>query len=450
MKRLLFRSFRAFYLVKEWIVRRFTVGGLLVLGGLFVSAVVGLDTYQTVAYQAFTFLFALLMIAVAFSFIFRTPIKITRILPKFGTVSERLVYRVVVDNLSSKSQSGLLFFENPGSPLPTFEEFTNAQEPGEKRRNLFDRTVGYHRWEWLISRKQGSRFKEHRLPLITPNGRKEITLEITPLNRGRLQFSGVTIARPDPFGLFNSLRMMSLRQSILVLPKRYPLPPVRLPGTRKYQSGGVALASRVGDSEEFVSLRDYRPGDPLRKIHWKSWAKTDKPVVKEYQDEFFVRHGLILDTFQKAAHSEIFEEAVSVAASFACTITTQESLLDLMFIGTDTYCFTSGRGLARTDKMLEILASVRSCTDKPFTDLPPLVFSRAHALSGCICIFLAWDEQRKEFIGHLKEWGIPLLVLIVADGATNEAAVDLGPMKDSPNRFHLLAIGKIQEELAKL
>ena len=47
--------------------------------------------------------------------------------------------------------------------------------------------------------------------------------------------------------------------------------------------------------------------------------------MKEYEDEFFVRHALVLDTFTERLQSEEFEEAVSVAASFACTIRTQES-----------------------------------------------------------------------------------------------------------------------------
>jgi uncharacterized protein (DUF58 family) len=55
--------------------------------------------------------------------------------------------------------------------------------------------------------------------------------------------------------------------------------------------------------------------------------------VKEFEDEFFVRHALVLDTFTDEPHSEILEEAVSVAASFACTVLTQESLLDLLFVG---------------------------------------------------------------------------------------------------------------------
>src|SRR5262249_47616439 len=149
--------------------------------------------------------------------------------------------------------------------------------------------------------------------------------------------------------------------SLLVLPKRYIIPPIALPGAMKYQQGGVALASAVGQSEEFMALREYRRGDPLRHIHWKSWARAGRPVVKEFQDEFFVRHALILDTFTTSARAEVFEEAVAVAASFACSLRSQESLLDLMFVGPQAFCFTTGRGLAHTDQMLEILAAVRIC-----------------------------------------------------------------------------------------
>ena len=43
------------------------------------------------------------------------------------------------------------------------------------------------------------------------------------------------------------------------MPRRYALPPLSFPGTLKYQDGGVALASNVGQSEEFVALRENVP-----------------------------------------------------------------------------------------------------------------------------------------------------------------------------------------------
>ncbi len=285
-------------------------------------------------------------------------------------------------------------------------------------------------------------------PPLPPHGEGTASLELVPLRRGILQFTGVTVARPDPLGLFRSFRRVPAPQKVLILPKRYPLPPIALPGQMKYQEGGVALAANVGSSEEFVALRDYRHGDPLRHIHWRSWAKTGKPIVKEFEDEFFVRHALVLDTFTDEPHSEVLEEAVSVAASFACAIVSQESLLDLLFVGNQSYCFTAGRGLAHADQMLEILASVKNCADKKFDVLDHLVLNHVSLVSGCICVLQKWDDARKQFVGKLKALGVPLLALVVV--RPGHKKLDAGPLRDQPESFHVLEIGKVSEGLAKL
>jgi hypothetical protein len=401
------------------------------------------------AYQAFTFLFALLVVSIVWSLFFRNNFAARRILPPFGTVGEVLPYRIVVHNTSQKPQRDLQIFDNSNDPRPSFSEFAESAEPKEGKRNLFDRIVGYHRWLLLVSRKEGGVGKERNLPALTPNSKSEVQAEILIGQRGRLNLTSLAIARPDPLGLFKGFVTLPVQQSVLILPKRYSLPNLSLPGTRKYQPGGVALAYSVGDSQEFISLRDYRPGDPLRRIHWKSWAKTGRPVVKEYQDEFYVRHGLILDTFQNTEKSERFEEAVSVASSFACAVQSQESLLDLMFVGAEAYCFTAGRGVAHTDRMLEILASVQPCKNKPFTTLPPVVLERSSLLSGCICVLLSWDDERQQFIGKLLELEIPTLVLVIAAG-DDPPVLEPGPMKGNPEHLLRLEVGKIEEGLARL
>ena len=449
MKRLLYFSFRFFSKRKSRYARRFTGPGLLVLAALVASAVVGLDTNQTLAYQIFPFLLFLFVGTMTWGIIFRAQFAAERKLPRFGTVGENLHYSVIVENRTGKRQTGLYILEDLENFLPTFDEFLQVPEPDQRDRNPVDRAIGYHRWLWLLSRKQGARFGEQSVPPLPPQGKGEVPVRIIPSRRGHLRFAGLTIACPDPLGLFKAFHRISAPQSVLILPRRYPLPSIRLPGTRRYQPGGVALASSVGDSQEFLSLRDYRPGDPLRRIHWRSWAKTGRPVVKEYQDEFFVRHALILDTFQEKAYDERFEEAVSVAASFVSTMETQESLLDLMFVGTEAYCFTSGRGLAHTDRMLEILASVKACTDKAFSVLPPLVLERADLLSGCICILLSWDEKRQELARLLRALGIPLLVLVITDHRTPRP-LDPGPMKGSSRNLVELQVGKIEQGLARL
>ena len=168
--------------------------------------------------------------------------------------------------------------------------------------------------------------------------------------------------------------------------------------------------------------------------------------MKEFQDEFFVRHALILDTFTEADDVAVFEEAVSVAASFACTIDTQESLLGLFFIGPQAYCFTIGRGIAHADQMLELLASVKISTEKSFPALAQLVIEHATSVSGCICIFLEWDYLRRVLVRKLTTLGVPALVLVIRE----PGAPPLERQADDPVSLHVLEVGKIAEELAKL
>jgi uncharacterized protein (DUF58 family) len=291
--------------------------------------------------------------------------------------------------------------------------------------------------------------KGAEIPPLPAQGEGEVRAEVLPLRRGILKFAGLTIARPDPFGLFRAFITIAAPQTVLILPKRYPLPPIALPGALRYQEGGVALAANVGRSEEFVALREYRRGDPLRHIHWRSWAKAGKPIVKEFEDEFFVRHALVLDTFDDEPNSEVLEEAVAVAASFACTILTQESLLDLLFVGSQSYCFTAGRGLAHAEQMLEILATVQHCPDQKFATLEHLVLNHVSAVSGCICIFQRWDEARRKFIEKLKALGVPMLVLIIVPAGSGISGAG-GPLADAPGTMRVLELGKIAEGLRAL
>jgi uncharacterized protein (DUF58 family) len=422
--------------------RRLTAAGRLVLAGLAAAAIIGPNTRLTVAYQGFTFLIALLAIATVLSIRLPPRLSVRRRLPRFGTAGEPLAYTVALTNATDRVQSGLVLLEDVADPRPTFEEFVSQPEPGEERRNWFDRTVGYPRWAWLVSRARRATIGARSLPPLPPREEVDVRIEVTPVSRGPLRFTGVTVARADPLGLVRSLVEVVAPASILILPRRYPLPNFNLAGTRRHQPGGVALATSVGESEEFLSLRDYRPGDPLRRIHWRSWARAGRPVVKELHDEFFVRHALVLDTFLSPGADARFEEAVSVAASFVCGASSQEALLDLMFVGPEAYSFTAGRGVGHIDRMLEILAAVRPCTDRAFTTLADLVVSRHAGLSGAICVLVSWDDARRTLIETLRGLGVPTLVLLVEDGHA--------PVEGHLSGVHRLAVGNVAQGLARL
>jgi uncharacterized protein (DUF58 family) len=456
VRRLLFRALRAISTLDRWLKARLTRGGWLALGIGGAAAAAGLDTNQTVTYRAFTFLAALLLVAWLASLTLRARVTARRELPRYATAGERCVYRVVLANEGRRGLRGGRLEERFGDPRPTYDEWRRAREPGEARRNWWDRNVGYFRWRWLIERRLPRDVDGAALAPIAPGERREFSLAFTPRRRGRIAFTGMAIAQPDPLGLVNGLTRVPLEAKLIALPKRYRLPSLALPGRRKFQPGGVSLVSSVGDSEEFLALRDYRPGDPLQRVHWKSLARTRKLVVKEYQDEFFERHALVLDTASPRGEDEAFEEAVALAASFVYTIDTQECLLDLLFVGgTDesrpaqgpgavppVRSYTAGRGQMQSEHMLEALSAVGPSVLREFGALASAVLARRATLSSVFLILLAWDDERKRLAAALQASGAEVRALLVCER-------DAAPAGAPP---WLLALhpGEVELGLAKL
>lgn len=442
MRRFIYAALRAVSALDHRLRERLTLAGWLVLGGAGAAAAAGLDTNLTVTYRAFAFLAALLALSWGASLLFRARLEVRREMPRYATAGEPFSYRVTVANRGTSALAGAQIVERFRDPRPGFEEWKRAREPGEERRNWFDRNVGYFRWRWLIERRLPRDAEPAELAPLAPGERQCVRLGFTPRRRGRIELAGLTLGRPDPLGLVKGLSHVPLEGRVIALPKRYRLPEIALPGKRKFQPGGVSLAVSVGDSEEFLALRDYRPGDPLQRVHWKSFARTGKPVVKEYQDEFFERHALVLDTGSRRGEDAAFEEAVALAASFVYTIDTHDCLLDLLFVGGEVRAYTAGRGQMRAEHMLEVLAGVGASDPGEFASLARAVLGRRASLSSIIAIFSGWDESRARFVAALRAEGFDVRALLVC------AERDLPP-DVAPGILHLIP-GKIEQSLAKL
>src|SRR5690606_15454390 len=123
-------------------------------------------------------------------------------------------------------------------------------------------------------------------------------------------------------------------------------------------------------------------GDPPRKIHWRSWAKTGRPIVIEHEEDWFPHYGLVLDTCFEGADSQIFEEAVSVAASFVSTIESRTCLLDLIFIGGQAQIVRAEPSQSHASHLLEILAAVHPSQPGSHQALEQLVLRHADEFQG--------------------------------------------------------------------
>lgn len=447
--RILYLNFRFIHRISHWLRQRFSPAGMLILSGLVGAGIFGIDTRASLAYQVFAIMLALVLLSLLSSVVFRPRLTYRRHLPEFGSVSQSLKYRVTIENHGRRAHRDLIYIDKLGYDFPSYERYRSTPDPLDRQRNWVDRKIGYPRLMSLLQRTRGASLPWTPVDLVPAGDEQEIMVEFMPLRRGYLHFEKSCIARPDPFGLFRSIVTKDNPDKLLIMPRTYRVPRIELTGHRRYQQGGINQASLIGDSQEFMSLREYQPGDPLRSIHWRSYAKRGEPVVKEYRDEFFVRQGLILDTFIEDIPPRQFEEAVSIASSFALAVEQQDALLDLMFVGTESYHFTTGRSFGKAANMLEILACVEPSHEAQFEQLGALIGRHLGELSSLIVVLLSWDDKRRNLVQQLIASKVPLMVFLLHDDQPPppEDVQDTGLL---PGHFIPVDVDEVQASLNRI
>jgi uncharacterized protein (DUF58 family) len=398
-----------------WKKNKFSMAGNFLIYALILTVCLGLDTFRSMVYQLFALLFSIFTVSNILSFKSPKGLFAKRILPEYGTAGTPVSYTILVNNRTNIPKKGFEIRERFSRAIPSLQQFADAREPHEHLRNPWDKKVKVQRWQWLIRQKQNAVVARRTVPTVPPESRVAVQAKLTPLNRGYIYLEGFTFLKKEPLGFTRAFCHTTCDARLLVLPRRYNVPKLSLPGSRKHHTGGIALTSKVGNSDEFVSLREYRPGDPMRLIHWKSLAKTGKLIIRENRDEHFVRHALILDTHAPKDATREFETAVSIAASYVANLITGESLLDIFFAGNRIYHYASGRGLLGNTKFLEILALIQPTKDNAFAPVSRAVLKYKQRLSGCILIFTCLDNERLDFLNSLKANSITTTVFLVAD-----------------------------------
>lgn len=364
----------------------------------------------TLIFQISVIMFAFLANGLIWTIYFRPKITVRRLISKYCTADNTMEYSIIVENYGKRWERGLFFMERPADPIPKIDEFIyNRESFGRKGKKKFPK------WKWFVEKNTFLKPYENIIPDIGPGEKKEIKVSLKTIKRGVLHLDGYFIIKKDPFSLMRRMLFFKEEINVISLPKIYNTDIERISEVRKYNQGGIVSAIKVGNSEEFISLREYKPGDIIKRMHWKSFAKTQKPVVKEFSDEFFSRYGLILDTFSEKTYNENFEAAVSVAASVIYGIELGDSLIDLMFLGTEKYIFTGGRGVVNQEKMLEILSAVSTNKSEDIEPLMEMVRSHIALMSGVMVIFIDMDENRKKLVEMIKENNINLKVILICD-----------------------------------
>ncbi len=267
-------------------------------------------------------------------------------------------------------------------------------------------------------------------PRLAPGARITVPITITAKQRGVYQLPPLRAFTTFPFAICRNGRATHHGSPLVVAPSFHPITRIDVPVGRRYQPGGIALTSDVGESPEYIGNREYRPGDSPRRIDFKSWARLSRPVVREYQEEFYCRIALVLDTYvgpswRPRAGFPQLEAAVSISAAIADALANGEYIIDLFAAGPELYVFRAGRHTAHFENVLEILACVDECRTDPFDVVAPALADELSRISTVVCVLLDWDASRRLLIQAALEAGCDVKIVIVRDTPTTLPADEI-------------------------
>jgi uncharacterized protein (DUF58 family) len=154
--------------------------------------------------------------------------------------------------------------------------------------------------------------------------RRELDYQVRAELRGRFELGPMTAQVCDPFGLVRLARAFSSTAPLVVTPRTVRLDPILLT-TARSGTGDNRPRAFAGGSAEDVTVREYRRGDDLRRVHWRSSARVGELMVRREEQHWQARATVLLDN-RHAAHrgagaTASFEAAVSATASIALHLT---------------------------------------------------------------------------------------------------------------------------------
>jgi uncharacterized protein (DUF58 family) len=251
--------------------------------------------------------------------------------------------------------------------------------------------------------------------------------------RGFYTLGPLTITSGDIFGFYPRTSVERADDHVIVYPKIFGLTHLSVPSL--YPIGEAKSEKRLfEDPSRTIGIRDYSPGDSLRRIHWKATARQQHLQVKVYEPSSSLRVALFLaiDSFQNNGiwNYDDLETGISTAASLANYLVEKKSQVGLW---SNSRLADSGQparipvrsGTDQLVQLLEALAKVVSVPSGPFIDF--FLGERKDLLLGTTLIFIFWQlpAKFKEVLSDLRESGYKILMFQINEVDKEELDPDI-------------------------
>jgi uncharacterized protein (DUF58 family) len=247
---------------------------------------------------------------------------------------------------------------------------------------------------------------------------------LTAEHRGAYEFGPVLLSSGDIFGFRTRRLEVPTQETLLVYPRLVPLNRIPL---RVARPGGERLGERriVEDPLRLAGVRDYKPGDPVRHIHWKSSARVGQLQTKVFepaasQHLVVFLNGQTLERAYEGVLGEYFETAIMVAAAIANAglearhpvgLFTNNSVRD----ASRRVRLPASRHSSQLVRILETLAQMTHFTLMPLDQLLRLEAPNLPFGASLVAVSAIANEAILTTLIDLRAAGHPVALIVVAE-----------------------------------
>lgn len=253
---------------------------------------------------------------------------------------------------------------------------------------------------------------------MEPGDRRQVQYDVRAHLRGRRSLGPLTVQLRDPFGLTARFAQVGETSDIVVLPRIEALSEGRPPGDGVGAEGGIPhMVALHGEDDQ--SIREYRDGDDLRRIHWPATARTGDLMVRQEDRPARRRAVLVLDPradgHRGTGTGSSFEWAVTAVASMVAHLSGFGYAIHL--ISSETVHDGQAALTTEPDQALDILAEAATGPNHQLEELVRAAH-QVTAQGGLVVAVVAdHDEEALRTVASLRQPGSTGLAMVI-DAAT--------------------------------
>ena len=270
----------------------------------------------------------------------------------------------------------------------------------------------------------GRRVARFLVPPLAPGETADAAYRLPTTRRGIFTVGPLTLSVHDAFGVVETGVTLAGEDRFVVYPRVEDVLPIPGAASREARMGS-RQASRVPVGLDFFGLREYEVGDDLRRVHWRSTARTGELMLRQDETPWESRSTILLDTRPSAHTGESFERAVEIAASLATAMCRGRRQMRFMTSG-GVDIRSSG-----TDRYAQIMEYLAGASVETYVRWDQVMEGIRRSGDGPLAAIVA-NAERADLaaLGALRpRLG---LVLLCAIRPSAYGAVDVGPAPSAP------------------